>query len=183
MTAMFGKGLEVFHLRKPRASKKSLEEYILRIPSRFRKKIVIHSHYELAKQYALKGIHVKDRSSSRKTALSKRFRENIVSAAVHTGSRSKPPVDGALYVFLSPVFKSISKRAYGNELSAPELKNLLAQFKTGKAKVLALGGIDETTLPKVQKAGFDGAASLGAIWQSSDPVKAFVKLKDLSGRS
>ncbi|MFN5181861.1 MAG: hypothetical protein ACK5D5_02420, partial [Bacteroidota bacterium] len=53
----FESGLENFHLRKPRHSTEQLEKYINKIPEQFHKRIILHSHHNLAGKYDLKGIH------------------------------------------------------------------------------------------------------------------------------
>ncbi len=63
------------------------------------------------------------------------------------------------YVFLSPVFPSISKPGYGGSLNLEELKVVVNR------KVIALGGITEERLPIVERIGFGGAAMLGAVWR------------------
>ena len=45
---------------------------------------------------------------------------------------------------------------------------------------LALGGIEADKLAAVREAGFAGAAVLGAVWQSPDPVAAFRQLQALA---
>ena len=59
-------GLEVFHLRKPYASRKSMEIFINQIPSKYWDRIVVHSNYMLAAKYRLKGIHLTSRERKKK---------------------------------------------------------------------------------------------------------------------
>ena len=78
------------------------------------------------------------------------------------------------YVFLSPVFGSISKR--GHEAGFDESQLRAAILKT-RHSVIALGGMDETKVQMVNSLGFTGMAFLGAIWSSRDPLGVFRKIK------
>lgn len=60
--ALFEKGLEYFHLRKPEYSKEEVEDYLSAIPSKYHSRIVLHSCFELAEKYNLKGIHLNSKS-------------------------------------------------------------------------------------------------------------------------
>ena len=64
------------------------------------------------------------------------------------------------YVFLSPLFDSISKEGYNSGLEIKEVEKVLEKHEL-HFKVMALGGIDETNIEKVKKAGFSGAVLLG----------------------
>ena len=75
------------------------------------------------------------------------------------------------YVFLSPVFDSISKPGYVSSCV------LQVEYKLKTTKVIALGGIQANNISEAKKLGFDGVAALGAIWQ--DPEKAEIKFKEL----
>jgi thiamine-phosphate pyrophosphorylase len=80
------------------------------------------------------------------------------------------------YAFLSPIFDSISKKNYKAAFNEQELNYFLHNNK-GK-KIIALGGIDEQTIPKAMELGFAGVAVLGALWMSSDPLKKFIRLQN-----
>jgi thiamine-phosphate pyrophosphorylase len=80
------------------------------------------------------------------------------------------------YSFISPVFPSISKKGYGQDTKIIED---LTYRNNIHVKLIALGGIDEYTIKKVFQTGADGAALLGAIWNSSTPVDVFKKCRDI----
>lgn len=56
---LFESGLHLLHLRKPGADRDTLERYIRGIRPRFRERVVLHDHFELAEEYGLRGIHLK----------------------------------------------------------------------------------------------------------------------------
>jgi thiamine monophosphate synthase len=74
------------------------------------------------------------------------------------------------YVFLSPIFDSISKTGYP---AASFDEEALVQTLAGAAcDVVALGGLDARTALSAARTGFAGAALLGCLWGPSvdDPV-------------
>ena len=80
------------------------------------------------------------------------------------------------YVFLGPVFRSISKKGYGPKISLNQifsvLKNDALNHLSKKPKVYALGGIRKKKMIRLAEVGFSGVALLGAVWGSSDPLRA-----------
>src|SRR5687768_170882 len=66
LTGLFEAGLQVLHLRKPEMSTREMTKLIEDIPQKYRSRIVIHSHYELAFKLNLRGIHVNKRKRKRK---------------------------------------------------------------------------------------------------------------------
>jgi thiamine-phosphate pyrophosphorylase len=86
------------------------------------------------------------------------------------------------YLFLSPVFDSISKENYNSRF--PE--SLLCDLKSKgiiNEKVIALGGVNKHNISKVKDYGFGGAAVLGALWedfpQQQDTDKLLTRFKEL----
>ena len=65
------------------------------------------------------------------------------------------------YLFISPLFDSISKPGYRSGLDPEETFSRLAHHA---GRVVALGGISSDTMTQVERLGFDGAAVLGAVW-------------------
>lgn len=180
---MFEKGLGTFHLRKPKFSTKDLEEYITSIPERYRGRIIIHTHHELASAYQLKGIHYsrthrkKGISGKAKFSLSRIINRSMVfSKSCHSLSTIKEDVNKYDYVFLSPVFDSISKDSHKSKFGLGSIKQTL---ESTKQTVYALGGVDPTKLEKAIIAGFDGVAVLGYIWESGlNPVEAYLNIRN-----
>ena len=68
------------------------------------------------------------------------------------------------YVFLSPIFDSISKQGYRSAFDDATLKKASAEGIIGQ-KVVALGGVTRERVALLEKYGFGGAAMLGDIWR------------------
>ena len=165
---IFEEGLEVFHLRKKEFQENEMRAFIENIPEKYRRKIVLHSHYYLVAEYGLKGINVPAVYEGKATA-------GTLSVSFHSPEeiqKSELPFD---YVFLSPVFDSISKEGYKSRFNPDELKLFL---KDRKEKIIALGGMDEDKIETVKDLGFSGIALLGAIWQNENPVGKFKRIRE-----
>ncbi len=89
-------------------------------------------------------------------------------------------IDKVELVFYSPVFESISKPGYGPSLTLAEMQKEIEDIRSRYSnlpRLIALGGVQKANISKVQRAGFDGAALLGSLWNSPDPVQTFQELR------
>ncbi len=180
VSQLFDRGLDCFHLRKPDWNEKQLDDYIQSIPVRFYHRIVIHSHFQLASKYRLKGIHLNEEKKILIKAIELEFpSQKIISASFHSLEELEKNVYPFEYVFLGPVFDSISKPGYS---SAFDRKLLLERFQLWNQehrilpKVIALGGVNALNVSLTKELGFSGAALLGAVWESKDPLNEFPKI-------
>ncbi|MFI5204797.1 MAG: thiamine phosphate synthase, partial [Flavobacteriales bacterium] len=57
INAMFDDGLLKFHVRKPAFNHDEMRQYLKEINPAFLDKVVIHSHYALADEFGLAGVH------------------------------------------------------------------------------------------------------------------------------
>ncbi len=185
VTQLFSQGLSIFHLRKPRASKSQLITYIKNIPEEFRDRIIIHTHHSLALSYKLKGIHISRRHKKSKfsTWLNIKYYlwrkpQLYVTTSFHNIADLLDEMSYSYnYVFLSPVFDSISKKGYLSNFTELQITTTLEKTK---CKVIALGGVDDEKVVKAQKLGFSGVAVVGYIWESDDPVQSYIKIKEIA---
>ena len=168
-----------FHLRKPKACYSDYLAFLQSIPKAFHNRIVLHDAYDLQDEFEVKGVHF----STRKRGIANSIQtEGSKSTSCHSVAEARE-LDGDFdYVFLSPVFSSISKHGYEGNLDMHEVKAFL--LKERKTKIIALGGLDERTIPSLASFKFDGMAILGAVWtnnpqENKDLIKAnFLKILD-----
>ena len=176
---MFEHGLDTLHLRKPKLSSKDLVEYLELIPSEYHDRIVIHSHHKLAKKFNLKGVHFskvhRDKSYNTKLkylSFRLRFGNILITRSCHKIYKLQENIDRYAYVFLSPMFETISKKSHSGLFSERHIKKALA---TTIRKVYALGGVDESKFKELNDLGFEGVALLGAIWDTDqEPFNAYL---------
>lgn len=155
---LFEEGLELFHLRKPGCEANEMRVLLNKIPEKYYTRIVLHDLFSLAKEKNLKGVHL----NSRNRKIPENFTGSI-SRSCHSLEEIVES-DYCNYVFLSPIFNSISKEGYGSCFSADMLRDAEQQGVLSE-RVIALGGIDELTIPQIRDFSFGGVAVLGALWR------------------
>lgn len=173
---MFENNLPLLHLRKPGYDREHLRAYLKKIDRAYRSGIVIHSGYELAEEYGLRGIHIKGSGIRHKDSIISRYEscDNLsISISCHSLEELESCSEKPDYSFLSPVFDSISKSGYKAGFEYDDLEDIL---KKVRIDTVALGGCNAGNISKVKDLGFSGAAFLGAVWNSSDPVKSFINI-------
>ncbi|WP_455511682.1 thiamine phosphate synthase [Butyricimonas paravirosa] len=168
---LFESGLHLLHLRKPGADRDTLERYIRGIRPHFRERVVLHDHFELAEEYGLRGIHLKYNEAQ---TFTERDRLAHVSVSCHSFEEIDALPFEPNYVFLSPVFDSISKQGYPSAFAPEYLKENLQKRRV---PVIALGGITAEKVAECRKMGFRGVALLGHVWeQPSEAVTRFTNI-------
>jgi thiamine-phosphate pyrophosphorylase len=182
LVRLFEHGLTVAHLRKPGWTIVEMENYLQQIPPQYHARLVVHSHYELALRYNLKGVHLtgKSRLHPQTPALLRKLQGHSVSTSFHSLAEVAQHRRRYHYVFLSPIFDSTSKTNYRSTFRLEEVQHAINQWQRRGGyvpQVVALGGIMPANINQVQQAGFAGAAVLGGIWQQPDPVAAFRQLQ------
>lgn len=163
---LFAAGLTDYHLRKPAWSRDAVAAWLRVLPGEFHGRVVLHSHHDLAAEFAVGGVH--NAPAGAPSAL-------VRSHAVHCLNELRGLLDARARLVLSPVFPSFSKPGYGPAFDHADLRDILAQPR--RAEVIALGGIDASRIAACRELGFDGVAVLGAVWQAADPVAAFRQLQ------
>ena len=183
ITALFEEGLDTLHLRKPDTAPMFAERLLTLIPEQYHKRIVVHGHFYLKDEYKLKGIHL----NSRNPNPPENYKGHI-SCSCHSVEEVKNRKHFYDYVFMSPIYDSISKVNYYSTYTAEELREA-QKAKIIDSKVMALGGINEENLLEIKDFGFGGAVILGDLWNKFDAcsdrdylavIKHFKKLKKLS---
>ncbi|CAI8924799.1 thiamine phosphate synthase [Chryseobacterium sp. IT-36CA2] len=171
---MFQKGLDLLHIRKPWFSRNEMIEFITQIDKTFYSQLVLHTHYDLGKEFSISRFHF--REIDRKEGMYKSFaKENTISTSVHDITTYNTLDKEWEYAFISPFFPSISKKGYGlNSTIKEEIKH----GNNPDVKLIALGGIDQNNIHKVFETKADGAALLGAIWESEEPLNVFRKCRN-----
>ena len=139
-----------------------MQGFLGEIDTRYHNRIVLHDHYELIHEFNLKGLHFNRRNES--------GTYEFHSASMHSFEEIENTGKDYEYVFLSPIFDSISKEGYKAKFTNEDLLSFLAMEH--ETKIIALGGIELSNMDHCFNIGFDGVALLGSIWNANDPVKA-----------
>ncbi|MFI5149402.1 MAG: thiamine phosphate synthase [Bacteroidia bacterium] len=182
MIEAFCSGTELIHIRPGTLNQASFRTFLESLPGSLYQRIVIHGHYELAASLKLRGIHLTESARARGNSIQgKKAGSGIFSSAsfhdlhdlIENGKHYS-------YVFLSPVFPSISKEGYEPAFDRKELKMILGSGIC-ETPVYALGGIDQDTLLLARELGFQGAALHGALLTTPDPVQLLDRMRILLG--
>lgn len=157
ISRMLAHGVDFVHLRKPDASEDECARLLDDLSAGERARIVVHDHFSLALPYGLHGIHLNRRHGEIPDGYS-----GHVSRSCHTLEEVMRYKEQCGYVFLSPIFDSISKSGYGSAFSAGILRRA-ADEGVVDGKVVALGGVTPERVPYLRSLGFGGAAMLGCL--------------------
>ncbi|GAE82019.1 thiamine phosphate synthase [Bacteroides reticulotermitis] len=183
ITALFEEGLDILHLRKPETAAMYSERLLTLIPDKYHKRIVTHEHFYLKEEFNLMGIHLNARNPHEPHDY-----DGHVSCSCHSIEEVKSKKHIYDYVFMSPIYDSISKVNYYSTFTPEELREGQRE-KAIDSKVVALGGISADNLLEIKDFGFGGAAILGDVWNKFDVcsdhdylglIKHFKELKKLA---
>ncbi len=180
---MFRMGLTQYHVRKPKYSTEKLRRYLSKFDVRYHNRIIIHTHHELAASFQLKGIHLTERHRKKHKFFNwfmlkylKYKRPDLqISTSFHVVNSLRHYNPLYRYVFLNPIFESISKLGHKSSFNESILRESIAK---SKYKVIALGGITADKLEEVVNFGFYGFGLLGIVWQGNDPIAEYKKVLD-----
>ncbi|NOQ71594.1 MAG: hypothetical protein GQ574_06320 [Crocinitomix sp.] len=173
---------DFLHVRKPDYSKEEMVNFLELIPSH-QHKVVLHSHFELVHEFNLAGININAKTMANlsypdelTSACDMRDlclrdgqiyvhgeRPDLISYSAHRFGEIQQLPFQTDYVFLSPIFDSISKLDYHSAFDDHEI--LTAFLKETDHKIIALGGIDNNRIEMCKDLGFEGYAMLGNIWR------------------
>lgn len=174
LTSLFDAGLDIFHLRKPGFTESQYIDIIEEIPAEYYEMIVIHDYFHLVERYSLKGIHF---STSKRVDYNKfHYLKCHKSTSCHGFAEIESLEHNYDYMFLSPVFDSISKVGYSSAFDLTKLKEFA---HSTDQNIVALGGIDENSINKLSDIYFYGVAILGAIWYKKEVGKRVEAFREI----
>ena len=117
ITSILDAGFDYVHVRKPGHTLPQLREYITAIPQQYHCRLKLHSHFQLACEFGIAGLHLNQRSSTIPQGVHEGLK---LSRSCHTATELTD-LEKYEYVFLSPIFDSISKRGYSSKFSQGNL--------------------------------------------------------------
>lgn len=144
------------HLRKPGCEPQQMARLIAGIPAELHPHLSLGDCQNLAVGTDIGGVHLNSRCPAAPSGFT-----GLISRSCHSIAETA----GCDYVFLSPVFESISKRGYRPTWTLDELAGRVDRH------VYGLGGVTPERFEELARAGFGGAAMLGYIWQDFSDAK------------
>lgn len=178
VTALLEAGAWRVHVRKPAAGSDSIARLLEHIPAALYSRISLHDHHELAARFGVGGVHLNSRNPSVPDGFG-----GMVSRSCHSIAELSQYSSVCDYMFLSPIFDSISKSGYTSRFSLEEIRRrIVAGSDVATARmdvmssdgncrpvdwerVFALGGVCPDNVRLLEETGFGGAAVLGYIWE------------------
>jgi thiamine-phosphate pyrophosphorylase len=165
------------HVRKPNWSYDEVKQFIKQINEIHHPKIVIHQYPELLLVFNLAGFHVTHFYKNELENIKQILKPNqSLSISCHSFDEIQL-LSKFDYCFISPVFNSISKIGYESTFSIPEIENGIQQNK-GK-NIVALGGINASNIKILNQLEVFGAALLGSIWETKNPLEQWNEIQKL----
>ncbi|MBT6852500.1 MAG: thiamine phosphate synthase [Opitutae bacterium] len=172
---IFEMGLSRFHVRKPDWSLDEVRKFLDEFPDECIERTVIHRRPELLSEYPFAGYHL----SSKEQYLAKEV-DGTISRSFHQLDELITSQEKLDYVFLGPIFDSVSKQGYNSAFPASELRSFFVdrrKLRVELPRIVALGGIVPEKVRVSLSLGFDGVAALGGVWGSRYPQKAFMRYR------
>ncbi|SEW13659.1 thiamine phosphate synthase [Chitinophaga arvensicola] len=196
ITGLLNAGVGRILLRKPGWSTEQYAALLNQLPANYYTRLLIRDQPSLATEYGLAGVHWSGEGRKQLTAITVNY------AGANGNDTSVFPADSSMHytshgkfqenstgihstdeitltnkrfqtLLLSPVFNSISKPGYQGKFGVPLPHSRQQQ-------VLALGGVDQHNIHLVKQWQFDGAALLGAIWQTpAHAVENYQRIQEL----
>lgn len=159
INTLFENGVDRVHIRKPGASEDEYRRLIEEIDGRWHGRLSLHDCHDVAVEYGC-GVHLNGRNP-----YPPQIEGGVVlSASCHSLAEVVERKKVCDYVFLSPIFDSISKQGYGSAFTEDDIKKA-TQSGIVDSRVMALGGVCLDNLSLVKDMGFGGAALLGDVWR------------------
>ncbi|MBE6342532.1 MAG: thiamine phosphate synthase [Lentimicrobiaceae bacterium] len=171
---LFESGFDIVHLRKPccrdvarcvhnndvarRVHIDCICNILNELSSEERSRIVVHDYPELYEEFSLKGIHI-----NKNIVKYPEGYQGSKTRSCHSLEEVKLYKDDFDYVFLSPIFDSISKQGYKSAFTQDELRRA-SQEGIIDEKVVALGGVTYDKISLLKDLGFGGAAMMGGVF-------------------
>ena len=157
--SLLERGIDIIHLRKPDSSANECRNLLEVLTNEERAKIIIHNYPELYEEFSLKGIHINKNITTLPSGYN-----GFKTRSCHSLEelvRYKSDYD---YLFLSPIFDSISKIGYGSHFTSNELQRASNEGVID-SRVVALGGVTPDKVDYLKRLGFGGVAMCGAIYR------------------
>ena len=153
-------GIYSVHLRKPEATINECRQLLTKLTTEEQAKIIIHDYPELYTEFSLKGIHINKNITSLPADYN-----GLKTRSCHSFEEIEKYKTEYDYLFLSPIFDSISKTGYKSSFTTDQL---LKASTNGiiDHKVIALGGVTLDKLPYLKQLNFGGIAMIGGIYNT-----------------
>ncbi len=150
--ALLDAGFDYVHIRKPGMTEAQVRDFVSTLPLEYAPQLKMHYFPAVASEFRLGGLHLNARCPQPPEGF-----EGACSRSCHSLAEVTESV-AMDYVFLSPIFDSISKHGYMANFTEQQLRGSV------DSHVLALGGVTAEKMAWLHDVGFGGCAFLGYLF-------------------
>ena len=122
---LLSEGVDRVHLRKPQSAEADMRRLIEALPPELYPRLTLQDHLHLAGEYGIGGVHLNARNPEIPAGFG-----GLISRSCHSfGEIASHPTED--YLFLSPIFDSISKTGYrASQRSAASGRNTCPRYRS-----------------------------------------------------
>lgn len=171
---LFENGLEYYHLRKKECPDFDIAAFFAGIDKHFHHRIALHGNPLWLSKGDFGGFHG---SLDDQKQLTPDFSGRL-SSNLKNWKQADDRERDMDYYLVSPVFDSISKPGYRANNDLLHIPHSLRHLP-----LVALGGVNALNTKLALRSGYQGVALLGTIWNSGDPLGAFLDIQQISAGS
>lgn len=151
-------GVDIVHLRKPESTIDECRELLSNLGKEYRARIVVHDYPELYSEFSLRGVHINKNIGTLPDGY-----DGLRTRSCHSFEEVVRYKDECDYLFLSPIFDSISKVGYHSAFDECSLRQASISGVID-SRVIALGGVTFNRIDYLRNLNFGGVAMSGAIY-------------------
>jgi len=160
LSYFFEKGIEFAVVRKSQNLERDIISLLNDIPQEYHNRIIVQNRFSLLKHFELNGILL-SKKKPKAPVLERRFTKGVSCSRLEDVMKYQ----NFQNIFFGPVFNSISKENLVPTLGETALMEAKAKNIINE-KIIAVGGINEETIPKARMIGFERVAVLGSLWKN-----------------
>lgn len=151
-------GVDIVHLRKPESTIDECRVLLSNLGEEYRARIVVHDYPELYYEFSLMGVHINKNIGTLPDGY-----DGLRTRSCHSFEEVVRYKDECDYLFLSPIFDSISKAGYHSAFDECSLRQASISGVID-SRVIALGGVTFNKIDYLRNLNFGGVAMSGAIY-------------------
>lgn len=151
-------GVDIVHLRKPESTIDECRVLLSNLGDEYRARIVVHDYPELYYEFSLRGVHINKNIGTLPDGY-----DGLRTRSCHSLEEVVRYKDECDYLFLSPIFDSISKAGYHSAFDECSLRQASISGVID-SRVIALGGVTFNRIDYLRNLNFGGVAMSGAIY-------------------
>lgn len=162
LSTLFDEGLDWLHLYKPGCAPMYAERLLTLLPEYCHRRIFVHDHFYLIKEYGLAGICTETADEELPAGYKGRYTRTCTHLEMLKAAKKR-----AEYVLLKYIFDSQSEREGKGLFTLGELEEAARRGLIDK-HVYALGGMNLENIRIARDLGFGGVAICGDLWNRFD---------------